>query len=771
MLLSAVAALVALQLAATDTIPAAFLRASFAPPSQGDPGEELLRLARQRRDSTRRAIQAYEAVGRERVSLGMRALGRERIFYRSEHAARIHWRRHGPGRVEVLGARQVTPLFSARVSVLDDVRSDGVGLAFDPAEDAFFSDLFGNSGAMVTDGDGWFRHPLAPGSEADYQFRAGDTTLIRLPGGSSVRLLELQVIPRRSDSRLVHGSYWLDASTHAPVRGVFRLARAFDLQLDRRFLDDDSGGGVNDIPLPARALIMPLRADLRFLTVEYGLWEGRWWLPRLIAVDAVADVGSLGTFPVRFERAYSDYRVTGDAAVLSASPADSVLAQCPRPARRSESGDTAATRNVTINVPGGVRVADPARDTTAVVEGEASSTRRLCRCTAGQCRFWDVEVPRDTARLLASEYLPPSIYGSAETLVNGEDFGALVERLRSLAPTPWAVSRPTFAWSIGSGDLVRFNRVEGLSLGARGVAGFGALSAEGTVRLGIADLEPRAELALAREGLTRRVRLAGYHRLDSVDGAQRPFGLGNSLSALLLGRDEGDYFRTTGAELVGSPPRAAAPWYRWRLFAEQQRAVGKETDFSLPHLLDSARRFRPNLAAEKADQAGASLQLGVRRGLDPAGVRWGADLFAEGATGTFRYLKPSLGVMTGVPLPGRLLGAVEVAGGTSFGDLPAQSAWYLGGVGTVRGYAPLSAGGDAFWRARAELSSESPGARWVLFGDAGWAGSREAIQLDPALLSAGAGVSFLDGLIRFDVARALRGERQWRAELYLNGSL
>jgi hypothetical protein len=59
----------------------------------------------------------------------------------------------------------------------------------------------------------------------------------------------------------------------------------------------------------------------------------------------------------------------------------------------------------------------------------------------------------------------------------------------------------------------------------------------------------------------------------------------------------------------------------------------------------------------------------------------------------------------------------------------------------------------------------------VLFSDAGWAGARDGWDFDPPLLSAGAGASFLDGLIRLDVSRALRAPTGWRVDLYLDGSL
>ena len=54
--------------------------------------------------------------------------------------------------------------------------------------------------------------------------------------------------------------------------------------------------------------------------------------------------------------------------------------------------------------------------------------------------------------------------------------------------------------------------------------------------------------------------------------------------------------------------------------------------------------------------------------------------------------------------------------------------------------------------------------------DAAWVGPSGAMQLDPTLVSAGGGISTLDGLIRLDVARALRGGDGWRADFYLNGA-
>jgi hemolysin activation/secretion protein len=112
---------------------------------------------------------------------------------------------------------------------------------------------------------------------------------------------------------------------------------------------------------------------------------------------------------------------------------------------------------------------------------------------------------------------------------------------------------------------------------------------------------------------------------------------------------------------------------------------------------------------------------------------------------------------------------LEAAAGWSGGALPVQSLWYLGGPGSLRGYDGATVGGESFWRGRAEIGAGIPGARLALFSDAGWAGSRDAFTTDPSLIGAGVGASFMDGLIRVDLARALRRPTGWRLDFYLNG--
>ena len=118
-----------------------------------------------------------------------------------------------------------------------------------------------------------------------------------------------------------------------------------------------------------------------------------------------------------------------------------------------------------------------------------------------------------------------------------------------------------------------------------------------------------------------------------------------------------------------------------------------------------------------------------------------------------------------------MVGAVELAGGMSDGQVPVQTFWYLGGPGTMRGYDGNAASGDAFWRARLELANRWPAARAVIFADVGNAGSREHLSLVRPLTGVGAGVSFVDGLIRIDFTRATQSPTGWRLDIYSDAAL
>ncbi|HYH80719.1 MAG TPA: hypothetical protein VEX86_13030 [Longimicrobium sp.] len=707
-----------------DTTPAAPSAGTVASAYRDPNAHELVRRAREYRRFTDRSVRAYRALARQRTSAGLRTAFRERLLAGEEMAARVDWRRGGPVRVEVLGHRHR--------GVDDEDTGEDRGenareLVFDPADERLRMGFVGRST--------WIRHPLAEGSERDYRFRTGDTLTVRLSGGESVRVYELRVEPRHLDAPLVSGSIWLEDRSFGVVRTLLRLSHSLTDQIRTETSRDSAGrrqisvqGGLSSRRAPRRgsawSVLPDFRIDVRYVTTEYGLVQNRWWMPTLTAIDATLTAGSWAAVPVRFERSYSQYQVEGDPA---AAPGAAV-AQAPAPA--------------------------PAADDT---------TRS--QCGGVPCDQVQVTLPADSTTLASSPELPEPVTTGAP-LLSGKEAGDLAGELRRVAAEPWLFTRPSIR---RTPLLLRYNRVEALSVGMRQTVDFGPFTADGTLRIATATGQPDVEIGLARESAARRLRLAAYRRLAAANPAERPLGIGNSLGALLWGRDNGDYFRAAGVELRGAPPRSERAWLEWRLFAEHQSRVDRETDVTLRGAF-SGFDFRPNIAAAPADQFGAALTVRPLVGAAFLGMEWGAELGVEAQAGSFAFARPSVGLRGALPLGG-LSAAVEAAAGTSFGDVPVQSLWRLGGPGTLRGYDGSSAAGTAYWRARGELARGSGGARLALFSDMGWAGDRDALTIQHPLWSVGAGFSVLEGLFRVDLARALRQPRGWRLELYMDGAL
>lgn len=727
----------------TLTLALAFLAVTQGAPADSsalataylDPAaRDLIARARARREVSDRSIRAYRVTMKERIGLGIRALRRDRMLYRRELTLRIDWRRDTTSVIEVVGARQAVPAALPRLEVPKDLVRDVPPYAFDPAD----SRLRIGSGREPDDSTGrsrplLVRHPTAPGSEADYRFQSGDTATVSFPDGRTLRLYEVRVLPRRQDFQLMSGSIWIEGDTYAIVRILFRLARPFDLEQDFAAVadsgDDDDDDDLRHVP----GLFKPIRFEVRFISVEYSLWRTRFWLPRIIAFDGSLSVGSFLTTPLRYERLYDDYAVEADSQPW-------LVPRRPR-ASRTEPDSAALAR---------CRLRGPVQ----------------CRCEGDQCLATEVRVPADTAALLTSPELPPPFNAANDSLISEGELEDLGRQLKQLPSAPWQLRARPPRWGVG-----RFNRVEGLSLGVRGGLDLGRLKVDGVARLGASDLWPNIEGGVLRETGTARFRLSGYRRLAVADPATHGLGFGNSVAALLLGRDDGDYFRATGAELTGAPAVTLTQNWSWRVFAERQRPARRETNFSLPHLLNGDHVFRPNIAAQPADEVGAALVLHGTRLMGQGGASFGTDVTLDGATGTFDFSRMSLTARVNAPLPGGLVGGLEAATGTSLGRVPVQSLWYLGGPNTLRGYDGGTLAGEAFWRGRAEVANAFPAARVALFFDAGRAGPRDALSIHRPLLAAGIGASFFDGLLRIDVGRALRSPTGWRVDFYTDGVL
>ena len=749
---------------------------------------DLISNARGRRDVIDRSITRYQATAKERISVGLRTKLRERLFWRRETASRIDWRRGGPINITVLGAREVVPVASAKPQIPGDLKDFLPRLAFDPLD----------PDVLIRVDTSGIRHPMSPGSEKHYQFRTGDSTTINL-GTRTIRLIELQIIPRRKEFTLISGSFWFDADTYAPVQLVFRLASDFDLMRDG--VDEDDKDDMKFVP----GFMKPIRAELQYMTIEYGLIHLRWWLPRLFAAEGMWQMGPIRT-PINYERSYSDYEVEADTTIAVTTRGQlteaelAALKPCTPNTSMQISVDTDDDKD-TPEARERIRRREAARDSArARARADRDSARVRAQRDSGQVAQVDTARQRrrremeecskrytvtiaDSSKLINSSELPPTVYGDKEELSSDPELQSLADKLRRLAEPPWQARAPSFAWGIFGNSLTRYNKIEGLSMGARTEFDFGRLRADLTGRIGVADLEPRGEFGITRIKPGTWSRLAAYRRLDVMDKVAGFGGFTGSMSALLFGVDTRSYYDNRGAELILRNGEVESQWYDLRVYGEMQRALSKETEFSLRHALNGSTDFDPNLQASKADQAGAVLTLRKAIGINPARPRLAFELVNEASTGTFTFTKHAALLQLTTPLFSGFSLGLEGAGGTTTSDtiatnvgpafsmLPLQNHFFLGGARSMRGYDVGEEHGTAFWRGRAELARGIPAARISLFSDFGWAGDRRDVSTRASMLSVGIGASFLDGLVRADLARALRGNQGFKFTMSVDGIL
>ncbi|HSJ10573.1 MAG TPA: hypothetical protein VK928_11695, partial [Longimicrobiales bacterium] len=627
---------------------------------------ELVRLSRLHRDSVDRRIESYGTTARERFTVALRAGIAEKLVYRRETATRIDWQRDGTTRLEILGMREVAPLFKSKPDVPGDLSAELLRLVFDPAG----TDLF-----IQFDTVG-LRHPLAANGEAHYRYEAGDTTTITLPDSRVVRLFELRVMPRRDDIRLLAGSFWLDSESYAVVRIHARPARDFDADRDNAranvaSVEREDGDSVRTRSITLNSIagfVKPVRAEVEFIAIEYGLWDMQWWLPRSLAARGHVRVSGLRV-PLSYERTYEEYTVTGDVDRPLIAAADVDRRRCLESVRWVVNTPEDSAREA-------LTASERARRERAYA---ASRARRGDTTSVGDCtREYVLTAPTDSV-LLHSDALPVSIYGDDIALIPEDDLGDIIERMRDIAAPPARAAAPQFQWGLRGPGLLRYNRVEGFSPGVRGTLQRGPYGIEAIARFGLADLEPRGELSVERSGDRFAPRVALYRRLNTAHPVTEVPGLFGSMGALLLGRDDAHYYDALGADLVVRPADAHPQWYDARIYAERQRSVERNTQFSVAHLINSNNVFDPNFRADAADQLGARLRLRTQLGRNPNAPRLSGELSLGGETGDFTFFRPEALLRLGSPLFGGVALGIEAAVGTAEGDaVPAQALWRLG---------------------------------------------------------------------------------------------
>lgn len=729
------------------------------------------RAARLRQDS---ALFAYDAMSYERISVGFGfgSFGRDRLLFRHEAAAHVRWRQGVGAWVDVKGARNAAPMLGTNSDVEIDNDTNDPDLMGEIPYYPGYEPLWVGGGdvarAQVDEKE--IVHPIADGAEAYYTYQTGDSISFKLPDGKVIQLRELRVRPREPKWNLGVGSLWFDTKSGQLVRAAYRLSVPMDIWA---VATEDDPKSMDDVPVWVKPLITPMKAEVSAIAVEYSLHDGRFWLPSLRSAEGYAQV-SFMRVPVKVDESFRYASVNGTDTLPPIplgpgrpQPPDS-LSDDARIAWRDSvrAASREHVRAVRDSIRRGLRKPDPMVHQCDTASVHVSANRRYDASIPVA-----VSVPCDTAALSHSSDLPPSIYDPGEEIFGGKELEQLKSQALSLAaqaPLQMRLSMlppPTISYGP---SLMRYNRVEGFSVGASVEQQLGGgYSGMAVGRLGFADLEPNLELSLARSNLSKTIRVTAYNRLVSASDWGHPLSFGSSFSALMFGRDEGFYYRASGVDVTRSLDGSfdGGAQLGWRLFAEQERTAVVKTNFAV----DGAD-FPANLVAQRGGYAGFSAHIDDQSGLDPEGLRVLSSLRVESAIGRgdSAYGRAAFDVTTSHGF-GRLAGALTLSAGGSVGQLPPQRRWYLGGSQTVRGQSPDTAqSGNAFWLTRLELGTNDAGARPTLFGDLGWVGDRTKLSdVGRPMSGVGAGMSFLDGLFRFDVARGLYPRKQFRVDLYL----
>lgn len=393
-------------------------------------------------------------------------------------------------------------------------------------------------------------------------------------------------------------------------------------------------------------------------------------------------------------------------------------------------------------------------------------------------------IPVDESILETSRHLPPPIWDDAPGFASEDELQTMFQSLADLPAIPMSGAPWDLNWGWARHDLLRYNRVEGPAVGGRFNATFGSFLGPVDFRasgfFGFGDLEPKARLEFERSGVMRRVALGAYRELRPTDLQGRYLGLGNSLNALLFGRDDGEYYLATGADLVWRSPEASRESFRLRGYAERQDPAYRMTEFAVVRAFDGDWDFRENVEARVVEEVGGEINLKPWWGSDPNSAQVGLDLYGQAATwrtpdstATTNYGRASAVLRVAFPVvdPSWRVG-LEAGAGTTWGDAPIQRSWFLGGPGTLRGYEAGVLSGSSFARGRLEVARVySQAVTLSAFGDAGWAGHREHFHNDEVLYGVGLGASLLDGLIRMDLSQGLTGPKRFRVDLYLDAIL
>ena len=169
------------------------------------PTRDLFNRARKARLAQDSSLRSYDSRVRQRMSVyvGIGTLGRDRLVYRHETAARVQWERDAGVRMEFTGARVAIPVINSpkdeREALQDQVNAEMSAIPYFPGSETLW---IGDDAAKLEVNEREIVHPLATGAEAYYTYASGDSVSFRLPDGRTIQLREMTVRPRTAKGNL-----------------------------------------------------------------------------------------------------------------------------------------------------------------------------------------------------------------------------------------------------------------------------------------------------------------------------------------------------------------------------------------------------------------------------------------------------------------------------------------------------------------------------------------------------------------------------------------
>ena len=685
--------------------------------------QRLVERAMARRSAGDSAVADYRARIHYRltVALGRRRWAQAPAAAVEEQVADVQWQRPNDLRVDVVGRRSRSRSQDLQLSSVWD-RPWFVPRSVDDSV-RIFSDEFPATGAL---------HPLAATGPEWYHYALSSELSVAPGQGRALRLLRVDVTPRRTGPALIAGQMWIDSATAEVVRLTFRyVGTGLWVKPDGTTRSDSSAARRRNA---LANQIVSIDADL-----EYGLQDARYWMPYRqvilgrVRIPVVSDL----VIPFSAVTTFEDFEIN------TGRP---VAFELPLPAEGDSAGhrETREARRDSLRAErrrGDREAADSLRSWSYADRwgGGRYELHRPSNDSLGRYRGWVDSLalepdPADARRARAAESgLARLAESLPDSLTGTRAHGIAYERLT---------------------DAFRYDRVQGFSIGLGyrlRVPGVSFAGLYGTARYGFSDDRVTGRLSVIRDAPDGRVVLSGYRDVTNVDPFAPAHGIGNTLNAIFVAHDDGDYALAHGAAASYETSLRTGLELTVGVRYERQTSVATAATSDVNDFLGGSGIFPANGVVDQGHFVG-----GHARVSGTGAFRWhlAADVLGGEGTTTGRLygeLRRSIGRRQGL--------TARVKGGVATSPTLRQMAFRLGGIGTVRGQDYGVRRGQAFWAAQLDVTPLPGRLRPVLFVDAGQAGGPSSLFAGRMLAGAGVGLSVFGGLLRFDLSRSITPDR------------